>query len=295
MVGSALVREIEASEKHSWVGASRQELDLTDRNKVLDFITSNAPDAVVIAAAKVGGILANSEFPVAFLSENLQIQTNLMDACHAAGVRKLVFLGSSCIYPKDSPQPMKPEHLLTSSLEPSNEPYAIAKISGVKLVQAYRKQFGHDWISLMPTNLYGPGDNFDVRTSHVIPGMMTKFCQAKQKKSQEVILWGTGRPRREFLHVDDMASATLFALDHYSADDVLNVGSGDEITIGNLAKKIASLVGFQGEIRWDESKPDGTPRKLLDNSVARAMGWEPSIGLEQGLAMTIQSLPFDCP
>ena len=294
MVGSAIVRAIEAEGKNSWIGETRSELDLTDRNAVFNFLKENEPDAVVIAAAKVGGIVANDSFPVDFLSENLQIQTNLIDGSHEAGVGKLVFLGSSCIYPKFAEQPISEASLLTGVLEPTNESYALAKIAGLKLIQAYRKQFGHKWISLMPTNLYGPGDNYDPESSHVIPGMIVKFCNAKKRGDSSITLWGTGSPLREFLHVDDLASATMFALENYSGDVALNVGSGEEVPIRELAEEIKNLIGFDGKIHWDTSKPDGTPRKFLDGSKLKDLGWEPSLKLNEGLSKTIQELPFDC-
>jgi GDP-L-fucose synthase len=294
MVGSAIVRAIEAEGKHSWIGATRSELDLTNRNAVFDYLKDNKPDAVIIAAAKVGGIVANDSFPVAFLSENLQIQTNLIDGSHRAGIEKLVFLGSSCIYPKFAEQPISESSLLTGELEPTNEPYALAKIAGLKLVQAYRKQYGHKWISLMPTNLYGPGDNYDPESSHVIPGMIFKFCNAKKSSESSVTLWGTGIPLREFLHVDDLASATMFALESHDGEVALNIGSGEEVSIKELAEKIKTAVGFSGEIRWDSSRPDGTPRKFLDSSKLENLGWKPALSLKEGLAKTIQQLPFDC-
>ena len=294
MVGSAIVKAIEAKGKHTWIGATRSELDLTDRSAVFEYLKEHKPDAAIIAAAKVGGIVANDSFPVDFLSENLQIQTNLIDGSHAAGIEKLVFLGSSCIYPKFANQPISEASLLTGELEPTNEPYALAKIAGLKLVQSYRKQFGHKWISLMPTNLYGPGDNYDLESSHVIPGMIVKFCNAKKNIEPSVILWGTGSPLREFLHVDDLASATMFALENYESEIALNVGSGEEVSIKELAETIKATVGFDGEINWDTSRPDGTPRKFLDSSKLEDLGWKPSLTLEEGLAKTIQQLPFDC-
>ena len=294
MVGSAIVRAIEGEGKHTWIGATRSELDLTNRNAVFDYLKESKPDAVIIAAAKVGGIVSNDSFPVDFLSENLQIQTNLIDGSHAAGIEKLVFLGSSCIYPKFAEQPISESSLLTGELEPTNEPYALAKIAGLKLIQAYRKQFGHKWISLMPTNLHGPGDNYDPESSHVIPGMIFKLCNAKKNNDPSVTLWGTGSPLREFLHVDDLASASMFALENYDGEVALNVGSGEEVSIKQLAETIKTAVGFTGEIHWDSSRPDGTPRKLLDSSKLEDLGWQPSLTLEEGLAKTIQQLPFDC-
>ena len=294
MVGSAIVRAIEAEGKNTWIGAIRSELDLTDRKGVFDYLKKNKPDAVIIAAAKVGGIVANDSFPVDFLSENLQIQTNLIDGSHAAGIEKLVFLGSSCIYPKFAQQPIKESSLLTGELEPTNEPYSLAKIAGLKLIQAYRKQFGHKWISLMPTNLYGPGDNYNPESSHVIPGMILKFCNAKKNGQSSVTLWGTGSALREFLHVDDLASATLFALESYEGKIALNVGSGEEVSIRELAETIKTAVGFTGEIHWDSSRPDGTPRKFLDSSKLEELGWKPSLNLKEGLERIAQQLPIDC-
>ena len=294
MVGSAIVRALEAEGKHTWIGATRSGLDLTDRNAVFDYLKKNKPDAVIMAAAKVGGIVANDSFPVDFLSENLQIQTNLIDGSHRAGTHKLVFLGSSCIYPKFAEQPIAESSLMTGVLEPTNEPYAIAKIAGLKLIHAYRKQFGHKWISLMPTNLYGPGDNYDPENSHVIPGMIAKFCQAKKNGESSVDLWGTGTPIREFLHVDDLASATVFALENYDGEIALNVGSGEEVSIKELAETIKNAVGFTGEIHWNKSRPDGTPRKFLDSSKLEGLGWKPSLTLKEGLIKTIEKLPFSC-
>ena len=292
MVGSAIVRAIESEGKHTWIGEARSGLDLTDRNAVFDYLGKHRPDALIIAAAKVGGIVANDSLPVDFLSENLQIQTNLIDGSHHAGIPRLVFLGSSCVYPKFAEQPISESSLLTGDLEPTNEPYAIAKIAGLKLVEAYRRQFDHKWISLMPTNLYGPGDNYEPESSHVIPGMIFKFCNAKIRDESTVTLWGTGNPLREFLHVDDLASAVLFALANYEGEVPLNIGSGEEVSIKELAEAIKSEVGFSGKITWDTSKPDGAPRKFVDSSKLNALGWQPSITLKQGLAMTIQTSSF---
>ena len=294
MVGSAIARAIEANDEHSWIGATRSELELTNRQNVFDYLQNNKPDAVIIAAAKVGGIVANDSFPVDFLSENLQIQTNLIDGSHDVGIQKLVFLGSSCIYPKFAEQPIKESSLLTGELEPTNEPYALAKIAGLRLIQAYRKQYGYSWISLMPTNLYGPGDTYDPESSHVIPGMISKFCKAKNEGLSSVTLWGSGSPLREFLHVDDLASATLFALENYRGEVALNVGSGEEVSIKALAETIKQAVGFNGDIHWDTSRPDGTPRKFLDSSALANLGWKPALNLRGGLAKTIKELPFEC-
>jgi GDP-L-fucose synthase len=288
LVGSAIVRAIESDGKHSWVGQSRSELNLLDRKAAFEYLANEKPDAVVIAAAKVGGIHANDTYPVEFLSENLQIETNLMDAAHAAGIPRLLFLGSSCVYPKLAQQPIKEEYLLTGELEKTNEAYALAKISGLKLVQAYRKQYGHKWISAMPTNMYGPGDNFDLENSHVLPALIRKFHDAKTQGSPSVSLWGTGSPKREFLHSDDLGRACLFLLENYDDDVAINVGVGEDIPIKELAELIQSTVGFNGEIEWDSSKPDGTPRKLLDVSRITALGWKPQISLEDGIRSTCE-------
>jgi GDP-L-fucose synthase len=286
LVGSAIVRAIEGSDEHTWIGQTRQELDLLDRSAVFEYVKNERPDWVVIAAAKVGGIHANSTYPVEFLSENLQIETNLIDACHAAKIERVLFLGSSCIYPKNSPQPIKEEYLLTGPLEPTNEAYALAKISGLKLIEAYRTQYGYNWISAMPTNLYGPGDNFDLQNSHVLPALIRKFHEAKVSGVETIELWGTGSPRREFLHADDLAAACLHMLASYNDDVALNIGTGQDLTILELAKLIAETVGFTGVISWDTSKPDGTPRKQLDVSAAMANGWSARISLTEGVSQT---------
>jgi GDP-L-fucose synthase len=286
LVGSALVREIEKHPEHTWIGKSRSELDLLDRKAVFDFLASEKPDAVIIAAAKVGGIMANSTYPVEFLSENLQIETNLIDGTHAAEIDKLLFLGSSCIYPKLAPQPIKEEYLLTGPLEASNEPYALAKISGLKLVQAYRREYGREWVSAMPSNVFGPGDNFDENTSHVLPALMGKFHAAKKAGLGSVTVWGSGTPKREFLYSDDLASACLFLLENYNDDSHINVGTGTDLSISELAQTIAEVVGFEGEIHFDASKPDGTPRKLLDVSKLSALGWKSNIQLKEGIRKT---------
>jgi len=286
LVGSAIVRAIEKDPLHSWVGKTHVELDLLDRMAVFDYVSSEKPDAVVIAAAKVGGIHANNSYPVQFLSENLQIETNLMDAAHASGIPKLLFLGSSCVYPKFAPQPIEEESLLTGELEKTNEAYALAKISGLKLVQAYRKQYGHSWISAMPTNMYGPGDNFDLNNSHVLPALIRKLHDAKTRAEKSVILWGSGSPLREFLHSDDLALACLFLLGNYEDDIAINIGTGKDISIKALAELVSEVVGFNGRIEWDTSQPDGTPRKLLDISRVTALGWEPTISLKEGIRTT---------
>jgi GDP-L-fucose synthase len=286
LVGSAIVRAIDSGNRHTWVGKNHSELDLLDRKAVFDYLAIEKPDAIVIAAAKVGGIHANNTFPVQFLSENLQIETNLMDAAHAAGITRLLFLGSSCVYPKLAQQPIKEEYLLTGELEKTNEAYALAKISGLKLVQAYRSQYGHKWISAMPTNMYGPGDNFDLENSHVLPALIRKFHDAKTRGEARVVLWGTGSPLREFLHADDLASACIFLLENYDDEVAINIGNGTDLSIKELAELIKEIVGFNGSIEWDSSRPNGTPRKLLDVSKITALGWKPAIPLEEGIRST---------
>jgi GDP-L-fucose synthase len=282
LVGSALVRAIE-SRGESWIGASRGELDLLNRESVFEFIADSKPAAVIIAAARVGGIAANDSMPVEFLSENIRISTNIMDACHKFNVERVLFLGSSCIYPRLSPQPIKEEYLLTGALEPTNEAYALAKISGLKLLQGYRREYGRRWISAMPTNLYGPGDNFDTESSHVLPATMRRFVEAKRNNVDSVTMWGSGKPRREFLHVDDLAGACLHLLESYDDEIAINVGSGEDIAITQLASLVSEAVGYRGKILWDQSKPDGTPRKLLDVTRVHDLGWKHSIELPQGI------------
>ena len=288
LVGSANVRAIEAEGKHSWIGRTRSELDLLDRKAVFEFVASEKPEAIIIAAAKVGGIHANNTYPVQFLSENMQIETNLMDAAHAAGIDKLLFLGSSCVYPKLAQQPIKEEYLLTGELEKTNEAYAIAKISGLKLIQAYRNQYGHKWVSAMPTNMYGPGDNFDLESSHALPAITRKFDDAKNSGASSVTLWGSGSPRREFLHADDLGRACLYLLEKYDDEIAINVGVGEDVSIKELAELIKKITGFEGNIKWDSSKPDGTPRKLLDVSRISALGWKAQISLEDGIRSTYE-------
>ncbi len=286
LVGSALTRAIDVRRDAEWVGKGREDLDLLDRDAVFDFIAEEKPDVVIVAAARVGGIMANSTYPVEFLSENLRIMTNLLDGSHAANIDRLLFLGSSCIYPRMSPQPIREDYLLTGALEPTNEAYALAKISGLKLVQAYRKQFDRNWISAMPTNLYGPGDNFDLESSHVLPAMIRKFHDAKSNNLSSVRLWGTGSPMREFLHVDDLADACLFLLENYNEEMPINVGTGTDVTIKELAELTKEVVDYSGKIVWDSSKPDGTPRKLLDVSRINGLGWKYRIELHSGLQST---------
>ena len=286
LVGSAVSRAAEATKRYRLIQASRKTLDLTDRFAVMEFFEKNKPDAVVMAAAKVGGIIANQVNPVSFMSENLQIQTNVIDAAATHEVERFVFLGSSCVYPKHCNQPITEDDLLTGPLEETNQAYAVAKIAGVESINSYRKQYGRSWVSLMPTNLYGPGDNFDSITSHVIPGMLRKIHQAHVSGDDEVVLWGTGSPLREFLHVDDLAKAILLVLENTSPHSIMNVGSGSEISIESLSQLICDLVGFQGRVRWDISKPDGTPRKLLDSSRISELGWRPIVDLREGVAQT---------
>ena len=285
MVGSAVVRRL-ASEGVTVITADRQTVDLKRQAGVERFLETQRPDAVVMAAAKVGGILANSTYPADFLYDNLMIEANIMQASFAAGVEKFLFLGSSCIYPKLAPQPITEDSLLTGPLEPTNEWYAIAKIAGIKLGQAYRQQHGRDFIAAMPTNLYGPGDNFDLTSSHVLPALIRKAHEAKLRGDKEIVVWGTGTPRREFLHADDCADALVFLLKHYSEAEHINVGSGEDLSILELTHLVCQVVGFTGEIVHDLSKPDGTPRKLMSADKLRGLGWAPKIGLEQGIAET---------
>ncbi len=326
LVGSAILRILEKSGYNNCVVRSRQELDLTCQSSVERFFDEERPEYVFLAAAKVGGILANATYPADFICQNLVIETNIIHAAYKYGAKKLLFLGSSCIYPRDCPQPMKEEFLLTGPLEPTNEPYAVAKIAGIKMCEAYNRQYGTKYISVMPTNLYGPNDNFDLETSHVLPALIRKFHLAKlamqkdwegikknevifgripndfkrslgldpktnlppenSSKEPEVVLWGTGSPRREFLHVDDLADACIYLMDNYNGSEIVNIGVGKDITIRELAELIAKIVGYQGKIRFDTSKPDGTPRKLLDVSRLTSMGWNPSIDLEGGIENT---------
>ena len=282
MVGSAIVRRL-AREACEVLVVDRAELDLTRQQDVERWMSSHRPDAVFLAAAKVGGIQANATNPVEFLRDNLLIETNIITSAANANVEKLLFLGSSCIYPKHAPQPIPEDSLLTGPLEPTNEWYAVAKIAGIKLAQAYRKQYARDFISAMPTNLYGPGDNYDLSTSHVIPALIRKAHEAKTTGASAVTIWGTGTPRREFLHVDDCADALVFVMQRYSDDETINIGSGAEVTIAEVARTICSVVGYSGAIRFDTSRPDGTPRKLVDTSKLSALGWRASTRLEQGL------------
>ncbi|MBY3061942.1 GDP-L-fucose synthase [Rhizobium laguerreae] len=282
MVGSALVRRLH-SENCTVITATRQELDLKRQDEVERFVQTNRPDAIILAAAKVGGILANDTFPADFLYDNLIIEANIFEAAHRNGVDRLLFLGSSCIYPKFAPQPISEDALLTGPLEPTNEWYAVAKIAGIKLADAYRKQHGRDYISAMPTNLYGPGDNFDLQSSHVLPALIHKAHLAKVTGASEIAIWGTGKPRREFLHVDDCADALVFLLKSYSDAQHVNVGSGEDIEVIELARLVCRVVGYEGKIAHDLSKPDGTPRKLMSTDKLKNMGWKPRISLEEGI------------
>lgn len=288
MVGSAIWRQLSEQGYTNLIGLSSKELDLKDQNAVSEFMATEKPDVVIDAAARVGGILANNSFPYQFLMENMQIQNNLIDASLKNEVEKFIFLGSSCIYPKMAPQPLKEEYLLTDSLEPTNEWYAVAKITGIKTCEAIRKQFGKDYVSLMPTNLYGTHDNFDLDTSHVLPAMIRKFHEAKENNNAPVTLWGSGTPMREFLFVDDMATSVIFALENVLPEHLYNVGTGGDLTIKELAELVQKTVGHAGEIVWDASKPDGTPRKLMDVSKMHELGWKHQINLEEGINKTYQ-------
>jgi GDP-L-fucose synthase len=285
LVGSAIWRELTRQGFTRLIGLSRSELNLLDSDAVGRFYAKLRPEFVFLAAAKVGGILANDQRPATFLYENLQIQTNVIHGAHRAGVKKLLFLGSSCVYPKLSPQPLKEQYLLSGPLEPTNQWYAVAKIGGIKLCQAYRRQYGSDFISAMPTNIYGPNDNYDLQSSHVLPALIRKFHEAKTSGARQVVCWGTGNPLREFLYADDLARACLFLMQHYSEEQFINVGCGADISIRELAELVRRTVGFNGDIVWDTSKPDGTPRKLMDSSRLFAFGWKPQIDLETGIQL----------
>ncbi len=287
LVGSAITRAL-VGRGQSVIGINRKVVDLLDRKATFEFISAAKPDLVIDAAAIVGGIGANNNFPVDFLSKNIQIQSNLMDAAHAANVERFVFLGSSCIYPRDCAQPIKEEYLMTGPLEQTNSAYAVAKIAGIELIRSYRKQFNRRWISLMPTNMYGPNDNFDLESSHVLPALINRFVTATKNGDRAVTLWGTGSPKREFLHVDDLATATLLAVEKYDDGAHLNVGTGEDLPIADLASMISRLSGFSGKIEWDSSKPDGTPRKVLDVTKMKNLGWAPAISLEAGIASTVE-------
>ena len=287
LVSSALLREFKRLGS-SAVGISSKDVNLLDRLATFAYIKNLSPRMIIDAAAKVGGIGATSSFPVKFLSQNIQIQTNLIDAAHHAGVEKFVFLGSSCIYPRDCIQPIKEEYILTGALESTNSAYSIAKLAGIELIKSYRKEYGHAWISVMPSNLYGPNDNFDVENGHVLATLIRKIFEAKNSNSQTVNLWGTGVARREFLHVDDLAKAVIFCSENYDSDSIINIGTGTDITIKELAEKIAEIIKFKGEFIWDTSRPDGTIQKLLDIGKISKLGWKPTIPFEQGIRLTIE-------
>ena len=287
LAGSAIVRELERVNKKV-IGISSKDVNLLDRAKTFTYIKDLKPNVIIDAAAKVGGVGSNNAYPVEFLSQNLQIQSNLMDAAHEAKVEKFVFLGSSCIYPRNCAQPIKEDYLLTGELEQTNSAYAIAKIAGIEMIKSYRKEYGYSWISVMPTNLYGPNDSFDLENSHVLPALIRKFVEAKRNNLSEVVLWGSGTPLREFLHVDDLAKAVLVCLEKYDDSQQINIGSGDEISIRDLGQKIANLTGFTGKVVWDSNRPDGTPRKVLDSTKINKLGWKAAITLDQGMAATVE-------
>ena len=288
LVGSGLVRALEAQGVGKIIGFRSSELDLRDRDATFTAIAEAKPDIIIDAAARVGGIMANSTYPVDFMKDNMLIQTNIMDAAHEADVERLLFLGSSCIYPRHATQPIRESSLMTGPLEPTNQAYAMAKIAGIYYIEAFRTQYGRKWISAMPTNLYGPKDNFDLQSSHVLPAFIRRFHEAKMSGASTVTVWGTGSPRREFLHVDDLAKASLMLLENYDSSETINVGWGDDLPIRQLAETVAAVVGFEGEIEWDTSKPDGMPRKLLDTSRINALGWQPEITLQDGVSSTYQ-------
>ena len=287
LAGSAIFRELERVNKKV-IGISSKDVNLFDRAKTFSYIKELKPNVIIDAAAKVGGIGDNDAYPVEFLSQNLQIQSNLMDAAHEAKVEKFVFLGTSCAYPRNCAQPIKEEYLLTGELEQTNSAYSIAKIAGIELIKSYRKEYGYSWISVMPTNLYGPNDNFDLESGHVVPVLIRKFIEAKGNNSSEIALRGSGTPLREFLHVDDFAKAVLVCLEKYDDSQQINIGSGDEISIKDLGQKIANLTGFTGKVVWDSNRPDGTPRKFLDSTKLNKLGWKPTITLDQGIAATVE-------
>ena len=288
MVGSAMRRQLEAEGFTNLVTPDRSQLDLMKEDAVLQFFLKETPDIVILAAAKVGGIKANNDYPVEFLLDNLRIQNNVIRSGYQSGVGKLLFFGSSCIYPKLAPQPIPESALLTGPLESTNEAYAVAKIAGVKLCQAYAREYGANFISVMPTNLYGPNDNFDLETSHALAALLRKAHEAKNRNEKKLVVWGTGKPRREFLHVDDLAAASLLLLEKYDSPEIINIGCGQDVTIRELAELICDVVGFEGELVWDKTKPDGTPRKLLDVTRIRGLGWQPKISLREGIAQAYE-------
>ena len=287
LAGSAIIKELTRIGRPV-VGISSKDVDLLDRKATFNYLNKLKPNSVIDTAAKVGGISANNTYPVEFLSENIRIQTNLMDAAHSSKVERFVFLASSCVYPKKCAQPIKEEYVLTGALETTNSAYAIAKLAGLELIKAYRKEFGHRWISVMPTNLYGPNDNFDLENSHVFPALIRKFIEAKKSNASSVNLWGTGKPRREFLHVNDLAKAIIVCLDNYDADQQINIGTGIDITVAELAEKIAQHTGYVGSMNWDVAREDGTPQKVLDIQKITNLGWKPTISLDQGIKLTVE-------
>jgi GDP-L-fucose synthase len=294
MVGSAMMRRLEADGFSNLVARDSSQLDLINESAVVQFFGDEKPAVVILAAAKVGGIKANNDYPVEFLLDNLRIQNNVIRSAYQTGVRKLLFLGSSCIYPKLAPQPIPESALLTGPLESTNEAYAVAKIAGVKLCQAYAREYGANFISVMPTNLYGPNDNFDLETSHALAAILRKAHEAKKRNEKELVVWGTGTPRREFLHVDDLAAAGLLLLEKYDSPEIINVGCGEDMSIRELAELICGVVGFEGELVWDKTKPDGTPRKLLDVTRIRGLGWQPKIPLREGIAQAYEWFLANC-
>jgi GDP-L-fucose synthase len=287
LAGSAIIREFKRLGKKV-IGISSKDLDLLDRKATFNYFKNLKPKVVIDAAAKVGGISANNTYPVEFLSNNIQIQTNLMDASHIVNVERFIFLGSNCIYPKNCPQPIKEEYIFTGVLEPTNSAYAVAKLAGIELIKSYRKEYAHKWISVMPINLYGPNDNFDLESSHVFPALIRKFTDAVRNNSKSVNVWGSGKPRREFLHVDDLSKAIILCLEKYDSDEHINIGTGEDLTVSDLAKKIAEISGFNGEITWDMTQADGTPQKVLDVQKITKLGWKPTITLDQGIKSTIE-------
>lgn len=290
MVGSAILRELKNQGYHNFILKTSEELDLRDSHAVMNFFKDERPEYVFLAAAKVGGIIANNSYKADFIYENLMIQNNVIHQSHINNVKKLMFLGSSCIYPKFAPQPLREEYLLTGELEPTNEPYAIAKIAGIKMCDSYRDQYGSNFISVMPTNLYGPNDNYDLNNSHVLPALLRKFITAKRLGDREVIIWGTGKPLREFLHADDLANACIFLMKNYDEKGIVNIGVGEDISISDLAKLVKKIVGYDGNIVFDETKPDGTPRKLMDVSKLNALGWNARITLTEGVSEVFQAV-----
>lgn len=294
LVGSAIVRKLQSEGYENLLTIGHHELDLTRQKETEDFFKEARPDYVFMAAAKVGGILANDSYPADFIRENLLMETNIIDAAYKSSAKKLLFLGSSCIYPKFAPQPIEEKSLLAGALEPTNEWYAIAKIAGIKMCQAYRKQYGFNAISVMPTNLYGPGDNFDLKSSHVLPALIRKFHEGKTRGSKEVTVWGTGNPCREFLHVDDLADALLFLMNNYESEKIINAGVGKDITIRELALLVKEVTGFEGDLLFDKSKPDGTPKKLLDISLLSSLGWHAKINLKEGIKSTYDWFRQNC-